>query len=424
MSDTSPNDPGAADLAAELEALLVEAKACGASDIHLEPAADLGPRLRIDGALVESEQLAHASEQLVRHIKEVASLPGPWSAYEVPKQYLLDAYAGLLPPFHPERRGLESNVLHLGRVQHGAGWWRTATMPGAVAERLCLHRVLDGPPPLEAVGLSSSERAALRTIGGMVIFSGPPGHGTTTTLYAALSDSDPRRRAIVTFEEVIEAMLPGVHQIELAGRRVNLGALLRGAVQQDADIVGVGAMVAYATASLAVTATLGGTKVFATMQLNDSVSAVSRLFQMGVEPYLVIAVVGAVVNQRLLRLNCADCATPDTPPREHVAALEAMGLRADRLQVGRGCPRCANTGVSGRAAVAEVFTVTPELSDLVLQGASSAELQEEAVAGGMQTLRERALALAAEGKISLAEALRATPRPMMAKWPSRLAARS
>ena len=171
----------------------------------------------------------------------------------------------------------------------------------------------------------------------------------------------------------------------------------------------ISAIVSFATASLAFSAAMCGASVFATMQLNDAVSALSRLFLMGVEPFMVTAALKTVINQRLVRLNCPHCAAPEQLEPDRAALLESRGMSTDRVQVGRGCEECGGTGVLGRKAIVEVLALTPELNDLVLQGASADELQDAAVARGMRTLRHQALALAEQGTISLAEALRATP---------------
>jgi type II secretory ATPase GspE/PulE/Tfp pilus assembly ATPase PilB-like protein len=241
-----------------------------------------------------------------------------------------------------------------------------------------------------------------------VLFTAPPGHGATTTFYAALMAANPEQRVVLTIEEVAEASLPGVHQAELAGRRVNLGSLLRATLQQDPDIVGLGAIINLGMASLAVSSAISGVTVFGTMHLNEATSAINRLFLMGVEPFMLVASLKQVINQRLVRLNCAHCTTPDTVGPEGFAELERAGLPTDQLQVGRGCEHCGGSGTKGRAAIAELLTLTFELNELILQGGSNVELKEAAVENGMQTLRSRALRLAAEGTISLAEALRVT----------------
>jgi type II secretory ATPase GspE/PulE/Tfp pilus assembly ATPase PilB-like protein len=422
MDDNHTASPDAVgDAATELKVLLDEAAERGASDVHLEPfGSGVRVRMRIDGVVTPSRRLAQASPELIGHVREQAALPDPSLATAAPGEILAEASSlpAYLRQYFYRPGALESAVMHLGTLRVDGGHrWRVATMHGVDGERLCLHRVHWKPPTLEAVGLAPAERSELVTANGIVLFTGPPGHGTTTTFYSALAAADPERRVILTIEEVVEASLPGVHQTELAGRRVNLGTLMRATLQQDPDVVGLGAIVDYGTASLAVSSAISGVTVFGAMRLNEAVLAINQLLFIGIEPYMLVASLKQVVNQRLVRLNCARCVAPDTAAPEHLAELERAGLGTDQLQIGRGCEHCEGTGVQGRMAVLELLRLTPELNQLILQGASNEEIKEAAVASGMRTLRSQALGLAAEGTISLAEALRVTPAERSAPGP-------
>lgn len=402
------------DAAAELKVLLDEAVERGASDVHLEPESDCGVRvrMRIDGAVTPSRRRAQASPELIGHVRERAALPESCLTSSPPGELLAEASSvpAYLRPFIESSGTLESTVMHLGTLRGVGGQrWRVAALDGTDGQRLCLHRVLGDPPTLDALGFTLAQCSELVTTNGIVLFTAPPGHGTTTTFYAALMAADPQRRVVLTIEEVAEASLPGIHQAELAGRRVNLGALLRATLQQDPDVVGLGAITSLGMASLAVSSAISGVTVFGTMHLNEAASAINRLLLMGVEPYMLVASLKQVINQRLVRLNCAHCTTTDSAGPEGLAELERVGLPTDRLQVGRGCEHCGGSGIRGRAAIVEVLKLTCELNELILQGGSNTEIKEAAVERGMQTLRSRALGLAAEGTISLAEALRVTP---------------
>ena len=401
------------DAATELKVLLDEAVERGASDVHLEPdGSGVRVRMRIDGAVTPSRRQAQASPELTGHVREQAALPDPCLASSTPADILNEAsfLPAYLRPLIDRPGTLESAVMHLGTLRVDGGHrWRVAALHGTDGQRLCLHRVLGEPPTLEAIGFTPAQCSELVRANGIVLFTAPPGHGTTTTFYAALMAADPGRRVILTIEEVAEASLPGVHQTELAGRRVNLGTLLQATLQQDPDLVGLGAIIGLGMASLAVSSAISGVTVFGTMHLNEAASAIHRLLLMGVEPCMLVVALKQVINQRLVRLNCAHCAAPDSVEPERLAELERAGLPTDQLQIGRGCEHCAGSGVQGRAAIVEVLRLTSELNELILQGCSNVELKEAAVERGMQTLRSRALGLAAAGTISLAEALRVTP---------------
>jgi type IV pilus assembly protein PilB len=246
---------------------------------------------------------------------------------------------------------------------------------------------------------------------GMVLVTGPTGSGKTTTLYSALAELNQPGVNISTAEDPVEYNLQGINQVQMKDEvGLNFAASLRSFLRQDPDIIMVGEIRDFETAEIAVKAALTGHLVLSTLHTNDAPSTVSRLLNMGVEPFLVTASTNLILAQRLGRKICKDCAAPI---EIEVKALEDAGMSEEHAATckplrGRGCSMCSNTGYKGRIAFYEVMPFTEELKDLVLQGCSTAELKTEAVRLGMKTLRMSGLAKVFEGVTSLDEVVRVT----------------
>ncbi len=246
---------------------------------------------------------------------------------------------------------------------------------------------------------------------GMVLVTGPTGSGKTTTLYSALSELNKTTENISTAEDPVEYNLPGINQVQMHEEiGLNFATALRAFLRQDPDIIMVGEIRDYETAEIAIKAALTGHLVLSTLHTNDAPSTVTRLLNMGIEPFLVTASVNLVLAQRLARRICPECKTPvETNPQ----ALIDMGVspeEATRAQLykGVGCRHCNNTGYKGRVALYEVMPFTEELKELVLQGASTAELKAEAIRLGMKTLRMAGITKMLEGVTTAEEVLRVT----------------
>jgi type IV pilus assembly protein PilB len=246
---------------------------------------------------------------------------------------------------------------------------------------------------------------------GMVLVTGPTGSGKTTTLYSALSDLNKVGHNISTAEDPVEYNLHGINQVQMADSiGLNFAMALRAFLRQDPDIIMVGEIRDFETGEIAVKAALTGHMVLSTLHTNDAPATISRLLNMGVEPFLITASVNLVLAQRLARKICADCKQPTKVERD---VLENLGFNADqiaraKLMKGVGCRTCNNSGYKGRVALYEVMRFTEGLKELVLQGASTAELKSAAIKNGMSTLRMSGISKVMDGVTTTEEILRVT----------------
>ena len=246
---------------------------------------------------------------------------------------------------------------------------------------------------------------------GMVLVTGPTGSGKTTTLYSALSDLNKTSDNISTCEDPVEFNFAGINQVQIKEEiGLTFAASLRSFLRQDPDIIMVGEIRDYETAEIAVKAALTGHLVLSTLHTNDAPSTVTRLLNMGIEPFLVSSSLNLILAQRLARRVCANCSEEiKVPPK----ALSDAGMSPDRLarvrlRRGKGCEECNRTGFRGRVALYEVMPVREEIKDLVLRGGSALEIKREAIRLGMKTLRQAGLTKMEEGVTTLEEILRVT----------------
>ena len=246
---------------------------------------------------------------------------------------------------------------------------------------------------------------------GMILVTGPTGSGKTTTLYSAMTELNTLDVNISTAEDPVEYQLPGINQVHMHDDiGLNFASSLRAFLRQDPDIIMVGEIRDFETAEIAIKAALTGHVVLSTLHTNDAPSAISRLLNMGVEPFLVVASLICVVAQRLCRRVCHECKEPvEVPPNQLIdAGLDSERAENVECMKGRGCKTCSNTGFKGRIAAYEVMPFKDELKDFVLNGASAVELKRESVRLGMQTLRQSALNKLCDGTTSFDEVLRNT----------------
>jgi type IV pilus assembly protein PilB len=275
--------------------------------------------------------------------------------------------------------------------------FRVSVLPTIWGEKIVLRLLDKGNLQLDMTKLGFDAKPledflwAVHQPWGMTLVTGPTGSGKTTTLYSALSDLNKVAHNISTAEDPVEYNLHGINQVQMQDAiGLNFAMALRSFLRQDPDILMVGEIRDFETAEIAVKAALTGHMVLSTLHTNDAPATISRLLNMGVEPFLITASVNLVLAQRLARKICNDCKGP--APKGEPDILKNMGATPEQiagaqLLKGAGCRTCNNTGYKGRVALYEVMRFTESLKDMVLQGGSTAELKAAAIKGGMMTLR-------------------------------------
>ena len=246
---------------------------------------------------------------------------------------------------------------------------------------------------------------------GMVLVTGPTGSGKTNTLYSALQSLNTTETNIMTAEDPVEFNLQGINQVQMKEQiGLNFAAALRSFLRQDPNIVLVGEIRDFETAEIAIKAALTGHLVLSTLHTNDAPSTISRLVNMGIEPFLVATSVNIIQAQRLIRRICKDCKVETSMPAEGLVEIGFKPEEASsvKLYKGRGCETCLNTGYKGRVGLYEVMEVTDELRELIIIGASAIELRRKAIEGGMITLRESGLYKLREGITTVEEVVKET----------------
>ena len=350
-----------------LNALLTQAAREGASDIHIEPyERHSSVRFRVDGSLrevVQPHRALHAA--LISRLKIMAEL---------------DIAEKRLPQDGRISLRIGSRALDV----------RVSTLPSAHGERAVL-RLLDKSGPrlrLRDVGMQGQTLSRLETLiaqpHGLILVTGPTGSGKTTTLYAALGQLDASRSNIMTVEDPVEYELPGVGQTQVNPRiELDFARALRAILRQDPDIIMIGEIRDFETAQIAIQASLTGHLVLATLHTNDAVSAVTRLGDMGIEPFLLSSCLLGVLAQRLVRKLCTSCA-------------------------GQGCEACGHSGYSGRTGIFELLMTDDTLRGLIHDRAAEAGIRSAAIAAGMTIMRDDGQRLVQASVTSLQELVRVT----------------
>ncbi|MFH2145514.1 MAG: ATPase, T2SS/T4P/T4SS family [Candidatus Omnitrophota bacterium] len=362
-----------------------------ASDIHVEPMNDeLRIRYRIDGLLqkMQSPQ-KNLQASIISRIKLMAGM---------------DIAEHRLPQDGRIRTVVDAKEFDL----------RVSTMPAHYGESLVL-RILDcRVMRIEEIGFSDKQREAFENIvnlpNGIILVTGPTGSGKSTTLYAVLGTMDRARRKILTVEDPVEYQISGINQVQvkpLIG--LNFARVLRSMLRQAPDIIMVGEIRDLETASISVQSALTGHLIFSTLHTNDAPSAVARLVDMGVKPYLVAATLRAVLAQRLIRLLCPFCKEAYRPPKDELRILE-LDLRNSGLTFYRavGCSRCVNTGYFGRTGIFELLVVDDNIRQLIHEHLPSSIIREEAIKKGMLILKQHATQKVMEGLTTFQEVMRIT----------------
>ncbi len=374
--------------------VLADAVRSGASDIHLEPQREtLRIRYRVDGVLRDVMSVPRsAMASVVSRLKIVSGL---------------DIAERRLPQDGRTRISVDG--------QHVDA--RVATIPSIHGEKVVIRLLAraDQVPPLDGLGLEADQllvlRHALTSPQGLVLITGPTGAGKTSTLYSALADVDSPERNIVALEDPVEVQMAGITQIQVHERSgLTFSRGLRAVLRQDPDVILLGEIRDSETAGLAVRASLTGHLVLTTLHTNTAVSAMTRLVDMGVEPFMVASSLSAVVAQRLVRRPCQGCLVPDEPSPALIASLglDPSVVAAANPVRGEGCTECGQSGYRGRSGVYEVLLIDQHLRRVL--GHDPTERAIVAAASGMRTLRDAATAKALAGETTFEEVARVSPR--------------
>ncbi len=377
--------------------LLFQALKLRASDIHLQPYADrLQVRMRIDGVLYDMESVPkRAQEAIISRVKVMGKMD------------------------IAERRLPQDGRASI-RVGDGDVDVRISTVPVAGGERV-VFRILDKTTKiysLDQIGLENeAERTIRRYINyshGVIFVTGPTGSGKTTTLYACLDAINAPDLNILTIEDPVEYNLDGISQVQVNVKKgLTFAAGLRSFLRQDPDVMMVGEVRDNETADIAIRAALTGHLVFSTVHTNDSASTVTRLIDIGVEPYLVSSSLLLVIAQRLLRTLCPNCREPITPTQEMLYHLEDLKLSIDqfpdgKLMKGKGCDECFRSGYAGRTAIYEVMPIDTHIQEQIVNKATASTIKRGALERGLKTLRMSGVQKLLHGMTTPDEVLRVT----------------
>ena len=377
--------------------LLFQALKLRASDIHLQPYGDrLQVRMRIDGVLYDMESIPRrAQEAIVSRVKVMGKMD------------------------IAERRLPQDGRASI-RIGDGDVDVRISTVPVAGGERI-VFRILDKTTKVYALDDIGLEEDAERTIRryinyshGVIFVTGPTGSGKTTTLYACLDAINAPELNILTIEDPVEYNLDGISQVQVNTKKgLTFASGLRSFLRQDPDVMMVGEVRDNETADIAIRAALTGHLVFSTVHTNDSASTVTRLIDIGVEPYLVSSSLLCVIAQRLLRTICPNCKEPITPNEQQRFYLEDLQLTPDQLPdgklwVGKGCDECFRSGFAGRTAIYEVMPIDTQVQEQIINKATASEIKRGALDRGLRTLRMDGINKLMNGMTTPEEVLRVT----------------
>ena len=375
-----------------VNAVILDALKQGASDIHIEPKEKgLKVRYRIDGVLFESMNPPHHMHPaIVSRLKIMANL---------------DIAERRIPQDGRIRAIMQGRKVDL----------RMSTLPTACGEKVVL-RILDNRSinvPLEALGLSENIlviwRRQIEEPHGILLVTGPTGSGKTTTLYSSLRCMDGNRLNISTVEDPIEYALAQANQVQVHDKiGMTFSLALRALLRQDPDVVLVGEIRDPETARIAVQASLTGHLVLSTLHTNDAPSSITRLINIGVEPYLISAAVNAILAQRLVRRVCQHCKEPYEPTDEMKEFLAMQGFSGRETCKGNGCDRCRKTGYAGRLGIHELLVMDDTLRDMVTANPDVTQLRKLCRERGLVTLRQDGFEKACTGQTTIEEILRVT----------------
>ena len=375
--------------------ILIRAIKMGASDIHFEPyERTFRIRYRIDGVMMRAMSLPmQIKNALVSRLKIMSKLD------------------------IAERRLPQDGRIKL-RLSKGKEMdFRVSTLPTLYGEKVVLRLLDKSSLQLDMTKLGFEEssladlHAAIHRPVGMILVTGPTGSGKTTTLYSALSELNKETENIMTAEDPVEYNFMGINQVQMHEEiGLTFASSLRSFLRQDPDIIMVGEIRDFETAQIAIQAALTGHLVLSTVHTNDAPGTVSRLIDMGIEPFLISSAVILILAQRLIRKVCSEC---KEPTQVHPQLLIDLGVPPDEVKTfptfkGKGCPICSNTGYKGRLGLYEVMPMKEEIKELILARSSTNEIKKEAIRLGMKTLRQSGIHKIKTGMTTIEEVLRAT----------------
>jgi type IV pilus assembly protein PilB len=382
-----------------VNSVLFQAAEDGASDVHFEPQEDaLVVRFRIDGVLQEMQRIPkRMTGGVTTRLKVLAKLD-------------------IAERRRPQDGRISLNAAAAGRMLD----IRVATLPTVEGEKVTM-RLLDKsrkPPTLEQLGLSPEMQTTVSNLiqrpTGALLVTGPTGSGKSTTLFAALSQISRPEINVITVEDPVEYRLPGVNQVQINPRAgLTFATALRSILRSDPDVVMVGEIRDGETAKISIEAALTGHFVLSTLHTNDAPGAVTRLNEMGVEPFLTGAAVSGVLAQRLARRLCSHCCELYTPSVEDLLRARVspdIAAASDGMSFyrKRGCPRCSQTGYRGRVGIFQLLVMSETLQRLASSNVSREDIERAAMEEGMRTLWDDGLAKVASGLTSIEELARVT----------------
>lgn len=378
-----------------VDALIEEAHALRASDIHIDPTGEgVAVRMRIDGVLQDAYAFPKSiHSEVITRIKILAGLRT--DEHQTPQdgrfrvasqdEEPIDIRVSIAPVYYGENAALR--------------------LLAERSEKFTLPMLGLAPKDLETLD------RAMRRPYGMILATGPTGSGKTTTLYTILKKLNTKEIAIITIEDPIEYAIGGINQMQVNARAgLTFANGLRSILRQDPDIIMVGEIRDSETAGLAVNTALTGHLVLSTLHTNDAATSLPRLLDLGMEPYLIAATVNVVVGQRLVRKICDSCKIEHKPtPAEQkrlAELVESAPLTMKTLWRGKGCDACHNAGYRGRVGIYEIIAVDDAIREAMLKKASASEIRRIAVSHGMTTMVQDGFAKAARGITTLSEVLR------------------
>jgi len=377
-----------------VNSLLNQAASEGASDIHVEPKEkSLRIRIRVDGILQDVMTPMHDVQPLI--VSRIKIISGMNIA---------------------ERRLPQDGSFSI-RYKNRVVDVRVSSLPTVYGEKIVM-RLLDKDKmllPIEELGLSKYNldnfSRILKSSYGMIVVTGPTGSGKTTTLYSSLKAINSPEKNIITVEDPVEYRLDDINQVQVFPKiGLTFSYALRSILRQDPDVIMLGEIRDAETADIAVKAALTGHLVFSTLHTNDAPRALSRLVDMGVEPFLLTSSIVGIIAQRLIRKICPQCKIESQPSREELDLYSYYCPEGmpPVFYSGRGCALCNNTGYKGRLAIHEIMTLNSEIRELMLSGGNMEQLKKLAVDNGMITLQQDAFRLVQEGVTTIREVIRVT----------------